>query len=127
MSKKRLLLEVLSILVLVVPNLVYMLCNLQVFKEAHYLALTMVAIIVLCIIGLGALIHFKAKAGIWLAIIGVFVLVMSNISYVAGIALIIEGVCLSLDSYLIKPLVIRLKIKELEENVKSVTYTKSID
>lgn len=127
MSKKRLLLEVLSMLVLVVPNLVYMLCNLQVFKEAHYLALTMVAIIVLCIIGLGALIHFKAKAGIWLSIIGVFVLVMSNISYVAGIALIIEGACLSLDTYLIKPLVVRLKIKELEENGKSVTYTKSID
>lgn len=126
MKKKRILLHILSISLLVAPNLIYLICNLSLFKEAHALALTMVAILVLCVVGLGALLHFKAKAGIWTMIIGAFVLAMSNISYVAGIALIIEGIGLALDGYLIKPLIIKAKIKELEADGKSITYTREI-
>ena len=87
----------------------------------------MIAMLVLAIIGLGALIHFKVKTGVWITILGIVILVMSNISYVAGIALIIEGICLTLDSLIFKPLITAEKIKELEANGKSVTYTKQID
>ena len=127
MKKKRVLLETASISLLTLPNLVYMLCNLPVLKEANVIALTMVSLLVLAIIGLGALVHFKVKAGIWIMIVGIFVLVMSNISYVGGVALIIEGAGLALDAYLIRPIIIREKIKELEANGKSVTYTRNIE
>ena len=126
-KKLRILLETASISSLAIPNLIYMLCNIDVLKEANAIALTMVALLVLSIIGLGALIHFKVKAGIWLMIIGIFVLILSNVSYVAGIALIIEGIGLAIDGYLIRPLIIREKIKELEKNGKSVTYTRNIE
>ena len=126
-NKKKILLESASITSLTLPNLIYMLCNLKVLKEANVIALTMVALLVLSIIGLGALIHFKVKAGIWLMVIGIFVLILSNISYVSGVALLIEGAGLALDGYLIRPLIIREKIKELEANGKSVTYTRNIE
>ena len=100
--KKTILLHLVSIALLVIPNLIYLICNLGLFKEAHALALTMVAIVVLCVIGLGALLHFKVKAGIWVAIMGAFVLSLSNISFVAGIALLIEGVGLAIDGYFIQ-------------------------
>lgn len=127
MKKKKVLLETASISLLTLPNLIYMLCNLSVLKEANVIALTMVSLLVLAIIGLGALVHFKVKAGIWIMIVGLFVLVMSNISYVGGVALIIEGAGLALDAYLIRPIIIREKIKELEANGKSVTYTRNIE
>lgn len=125
--KKKVLLQTASISLLTIPNLIYMLCNLTVLKEANVIALSMVSLLVLAIIGLGALVHFKVKIGIWIMIIGIFVLIMSNISYVGGIALIIEGFGLALDAYLIRPLIVREKIKELEANGKSVTYTRNIE
>lgn len=125
--KKKVLLHILSISLLVIPNLIYLICNSTLLKEVHAIALTLVAIVVLTVVGLGALLHFKAKAGIWVAIIGAFVLAMSNISYVAGIALLIEGIGLAIDAYFIKPILVKIKIKELEEDGKSITYTRSID
>lgn len=125
--KKKVLLQTASISLLTIPNLIYMICNLTVLKEANVIALSMVSLLVLAIIGLGALVHFKVKMGIWIMIIGIFVLIMSNISYVGGIALIIEGFGLALDAYLIRPLIVREKIKELEANGKSVTYTRNIE
>ena len=127
LNKKTILLHILSLITITLPNLIYIICNNKVFKETHYLALTMIAMLVLAIIGLGALIHFKVKTGVWITILGIVILVMSNISYVAGIALIIEGICLTLDSLIFKPLITAEKIKELEANGKSVTYTKQID
>ena len=127
MDKKKLFLEITSIAMLTIPNLIYMLCNINVFKEAHVIALTMLSLIILSIIGLGVLAHFKVKAGIWIIIIGIFMLIMSNLSYVGGIAMIIEGIGLALDSYLIRPLIIKEKIKELEANGKSITYTRNIE
>ena len=124
---KKIWLHILSISLLVFPNLIYLICNVSIFQEAHYIALTLVAILVLSIIGLGALLHFKTKAGVWVMVIGAFVLALSNISYVAGIALIIEGLGLALDAYIIRPLLIKIKIKELEDSGKSVTYTRQID
>lgn len=125
--KKKVLLQTASISLLTIPNLIYMICNLTVLKQANVIALSMVSLLVLAIIGLGALVHFKVKMGIWIMIIGIFVLIMSNISYVGGIALIIEGFGLALDAYLIRPLIVREKIKELEANGKSVTYTRNIE
>lgn len=125
--KKKVLLHILSISLLVIPNLIYLICNSKLLKEVHAIALTLVAIVVLTVVGLGALLHFKAKAGIWVAIIGAFVLAMSNVSYVAGVALLIEGVGLAIDAYFIKPILVKIKIKELEEDGKSITYTRSID
>lgn len=126
-NKRKIFLELASMCFLVLPNLIYMCCNLKAFKEAHVIGLTMVGMLVLSIIGLGALVHFKVKAGIWIMVIGIFILMLSNISYIGGIALIIEGIGLTFDAYLIRPLIIREKIKELEANGKSVTYTRNID
>ena len=125
--KHKVLLSLSSMAILIIPNAIYMGTNISVFKETHAIALTMVSMIVLSIIGLGVLLHFKFNIGVWITIIGAFVLAMSNISYVAGIALLIEGVGITLDGYIIKPLRIKEKIKELEANGKSVTYTRNID
>ena len=126
MSKRRLALHGLSITLLSVPNGVYMLCNVQILKEANAIALTMTALLVLSVIGLGALTHFKTNAGIWCAIVGIFVLSLSNIAYVAGVALIIEGIGIAIDVYAIKPLIKKQKIKEMEANGKQVTYTTEV-
>lgn len=127
MNKKILLLHILSLALLIVPNLVYLICNLNVFKEAHAIALTMVAMVILSCIVIGALLHFRFNMGVWLAIIGAFVLALANISYVAGIGLLIEGVGLIIDGYFIKPIIVNLRTKELEEHGKQVTYTRRID
>lgn len=127
MKKWRILLEIASIALLVIPNLIFLICNIQVFKTAHIVAITMVALVVLSVVGLGAMIHFKVKSGIWMLLIGVFVVAWSNISYYGGIALIIEGVALAIDGYFIRPLIVKQKIKELEANGKSVTYTRNIE
>lgn len=124
---KKFLLNLTSIIILVVPNLIYLFTKIDVIKETHAIALTMVAIVVLSVIGLGVLLHFKFNIGVWITIIGAFVLALSNISYVAGVALLIEGVGITLDGYIIKPLRIRAKVKELEANGKSITYTRRID
>lgn len=127
MNKKILLLHILSLALLIVPNLVYLICNLNVFKEAHAIALTMVAMVILSCIVIGALLHFRFNMGVWLAIIGAFVLALANISYVAGIGLLIEGIGLIVDGYFIKPIIVNLRTKELEEHGKQVTYTRRID
>lgn len=126
MSKKRLALHGLSLSLLTVPNEIYFGINFEILKEANFIALSMTALIVLSIIGIGALTHVKTNAGIWFALIGVFVLSLSNIAYIAGTALIIEGAGITLDGYLLKPLILKEKLKELEENGKSVTYTAEV-
>jgi len=126
MSKKRIAWHALSVSILTVPNLIYLCCNIQILKEANAIALTMSALLVLSIVGMGALAHFKPKSGIWVTLIGVFVLALSNISYVVGIALIIEGSGLAVDGYGIQPMIVKQRIKELEEDGKQVTYTTEI-
>lgn len=126
MSKKRIALHGLSISLLSIPNLTYLGCNFSVIKEANAVALSMTALLILSVVGLGALVHFRADGGIWCALIGIFILSLSNIAYIAGIALIIEGAGISIDSYVIKPLILKEKVKELEANGQSVTYTANI-
>lgn len=126
MSKKRAWLHAASISLLTAPNIIYLSCNFNILREANAIALTMTAMLVLCIVGLGALAHFKANSGIWVTLIGVFILSLSNIAWVAGIALIIEGGGLAIDGYVLKPLITKTKIEELEGNGKQVTYTREI-
>lgn len=126
MSKRRKWLHAGSISLLTVPNLVYLICNGDVLKEANTIALTMTALLVLSVVGLGALAHFKANGGVWATLIGIFVLALSNIAYVAGVALIIEGAGLMVDGYVFKPLIKQAKIKELEDSGKQVTYTRDV-
>lgn len=126
MKKKRIALNAASIGILTAPNLIYMGCNIEILKEANVIALTMTAMLVLSIVGLGALAHFKANAGIWVILIGIFILSLSNIAYVAGVALIIEGGGVAIDNYVIKPQLLKLKIEELKQNGESVTYTASV-
>lgn len=126
MSKKRAWLHTASISLLTAPNIIYLSCNFNIIREANAIALTLTAMLVLSIVGLGALAHFKANSGIWVTLIGVFILSLSNIAWVAGIALIIEGGGLAIDGYVLKPLITKTKIKELEDNGKQVTYTREI-
>lgn len=127
MKWRKFLLHLASIIILVVPNLIYLLTKLDVIKDTHAIALTMVAMVVFSVIGIGVLLHFKFNIGVWITIIGAFVLALSNISYVAGVALLIEGVGITLDGYIFKPLRIRARVKELEKDGKSITYTRRID
>ena len=105
MSKRRKWLNVGSVALLTVPNLIYLICNGDILKEANTIALTMTALLVLSVVGLGALAHFKANGGVWTTLIGIFILALSNIAYVAGVALIIEGAGLLIDGYVLKPLI----------------------
>lgn len=124
MKTKRIILHILSIAFLTIPNLIFLACNYKIIKEVNAISLTMVALITLSIIGIGALTHVKIKGGIWAILIGVFVLAMGNISVVAGIALIIEGAGIALDGYLFKPLIEKIKVKEFEGNGGTITYTR---
>lgn len=126
MSKKRMWLHVASYGLLTAPNLVYLGCNFDILKEANAIALTMTAMIVLSIVGLGALAHIKANTGIWVLLIGVFILALSNIAHVAGMALIIEGAGIGLDGYIMKPAIQKAKVEELKKNGEQVTYTTNI-
>lgn len=126
MSKKRIWLHVASIGLLTVPNMVYLGCNFNIVKEANAVALTMTALLVLSIIGLGALAHFKANGGIWVTLIGIFILSLSNIAWVAGVALVIEGGGLAIDGYLFKPAIKKAKLEEMKKNGESITYTTNI-
>lgn len=126
MGKKRTLLHTASISLLTGPNLLYLGLNASVLKEANAIALTMTAMLTLSIVGLGALAHFKPNTGVWITLIGVFILALSNISYIAGTALIIEGGALAVDGYVLKPLILKAKTEELERDGKTVTYTREI-
>lgn len=127
MSFKRFILHFISILFLTVPNLVYMFTKFDVIKETNAIALTLVAMVVLSCVGIGVLLHFKFNWGVWVALIGAFVLALANISYVAGVALIIEGIGVAINGYIFKPLIIRQKVKELKAHGESITYTRRID
>lgn len=124
MNKKRIVYHILSIFFLTVPNLVYLLCNFNVLKETNIISLTMVAMLILSVIGIGALTHIKLKAGIWTILVGLFMLIMSNISLIGAVALIIEGGGMVIDGYVFKPLIDKSKVKEFEENGGTITYTK---
>ena len=126
MSKRRKLLHSLSIGILTVPNLAYLAFEIPVLKDVNAIALTMTGLIVLSIVGLGALAHFKANGGVWTVLIGAIVLALSNVAWVAGIALMIEGLALAVDGYVIRPAIKKEKIKELEADGKQVTYTTDI-
>lgn len=126
MSKKRIWYHVASIATLTAPNAIYLGCNVQILKEANAVALTMTALLVLAVIGLGALAHFKANMGVWTTLIGIFILSLSNIAWVAGIALIIEGGGLAIDGYVFKPLIHKAKVEELRKNGESITFTEQI-
>lgn len=126
MSKKRVLLNTASISMLTAPNLLYLGCNFNVLREANIIALSMTAMLILSIVGLGALTHVKANNGVWVTLIGIFILALSNISYIAGVALIIEGGGIALDGYVFKPLILKTKTEEIEKNGGTVTYTREI-
>lgn len=126
MSKGRLWLNVGAYSTLIAPNLIYLGCNVTVLKEANAIALTMTAMLVLSIIGIGALTHIKMNNGIWIALIGVFILALSNIAYVAGVALLIEGGAICVDGYVFKPLIIKQKMRELKKNGEQVIYTTEV-
>lgn len=126
MGKKRILLHTASIGILTTPNLIYLGCNFDILKEANAVALSMTALMILAIVGLGALAHFKANSGIWVTLIGIFILALSNISWVAGVALIIEGMGLAIDGYVVRPQIKKAKLEELKKNGESVTYTTNI-
>lgn len=126
MGKKRAWLHTASISILSIPNLVYLGCNFDVLKEANAVALSMTAMLVLAIVGLGALAHIKANAGVWVLLIGVFILALSNIAYIAGVALIIEGGGIAVDGYVLKPLIQKAKVEELKNNGEQITYTTTV-
>lgn len=126
MSQKRAWLHVASIATLTAPNMIYLGCNFNVLKEANAIALSFTALLILSIVGLGALSHWKPKGGIWVTLIGIFVMALSNIAYIAGLALIIEGGGIALDNYLFAPLIKKQKIKELKENGEQVSYTTEV-
>lgn len=126
MSKKRVWLHVASIGLLTAPNMIYLGCNFDILKEANAVALTMTALLVLAVVGLGALAHFKANGGIWVTLIGIFILSLSNIAWVAGVALVIEGGGLAIDGYLFKPAIKKAKLEEMKKNGESITYTTNI-
>ena len=126
MSKKRAILTTSAVGVLTAPNLIYLGCNFNVLKEANAVALSMTALLILAIVGLGTLAHFKANKGIWIILIGIFILSLSNIAYVAGIALLIEGTGLAFNGYVLDPLILKEKLRELEANGEHVTYTREV-
>ena len=126
MSKKRIWLHVTSILILSVPNLTYLGFNFDILKEANAIALTMSALLILAVVGVGVLAHIKFNSGVWALLIGIFVLALSNVAYIAGFALIIEGAGLALDGYVFKPLIKKAKIQELKDKGENVTYTEQI-
>lgn len=126
MSKKRIWLHVASVSTLSVPNLIYLGVNFEILKEANAIALTMSALLILAVVGVGVLAHMKVNGGVWALLIGIFVLSLSNIAYIAGFALIIEGGGLALDGYLLKPMIEKQKIKELKEKGENVTYTTKV-
>lgn len=126
MSKKRIWLHTTSILILSVPNLTYLGFNFDVLKEANAIALTMSALLILAVVGVGVLAHIKFNSGVWALLIGIFVLALSNVAYIAGFALIIEGAGLALDGYVFKPLIKKAKIQELKDKGENVTYTEQI-
>lgn len=126
MSKKRIWLHVASLSILSVPNLVYLGVNFDILKEANTIALTMSALLILAVVGVGVLAHMKVNGGVWALLIGIFVLSLSNIAYIAGFALIIEGAGLALDGYVFKPLIKKQKIQELKDKGENVTYTEQV-
>lgn len=126
MSKKRIWLHTASIGFLTAPNMIYLGCNFDILKEANTIALTMTAMLVLSIVGLGSLAHFKANSGVWVTVIGIFILSLSNIAWIAGMALLIEGGGLVVDGYLFRPLLEEIKLKELEKSGRKITYTREI-
>lgn len=126
MKRKRIWLHVASISILSVPNLTYLGFNFDILKEANAIALTMSALMILAVVGVGVLAHIKFNAGVWALLIGIFVLALSNIAYIAGYALLIEGAGLALDGYVFKPLIKKEKIKELKESGEHVVYTDKI-
>lgn len=126
MSKRRIWLHVASVSILSVPNLTYLGVNFEILKEANAIALTMSALLILAVVGVGVLAHMKVNSGVWALLIGIFVLSLSNIAYIAGFALIIEGGGLALDGYLLKPMIEKQKIKELKEKGENVTYTTKV-
>lgn len=126
MSKKRIWLHTTSILILSVPNLTYLGFNFDILKEANAIALTMSALLILAVVGVGVLSHIKFNSGVWALLIGIFVLALSNVAYIAGFALIIEGAGLALDGYVFKPLIKKAKIQELKDKGENVTYTEQI-
>lgn len=126
MSKKRLWLNIGAYSTLIAPNLIYLGCNVNILKEANAIALTMTAMLVLSIIGIGALTHVKMNTGIWVMLIGIFILALSNIAYVAGVAILIEGGAVCVDGYVFKPLITKQKMKELNDNGEQVVYTREI-
>jgi uncharacterized membrane protein YpjA len=126
MKRKRIWLHVASVSILSVPNLTYLGLNFDILKEANAIALTMSALMILAVVGVGVLAHIKFNAGVWALLIGIFVLALSNIAYIAGYALLIEGAGLALDGYVFKPLIKKEKIKELKEKGENVVYTDKI-
>ena len=126
MSKKRIWLHVASLSILSVPNLIYLGVNFDILKEANAIALTMSALLILAVVGVGVLAHIKVNGGVWALLIGIFVLALSNVAYVAGFALMIEGAGLALDGYIFKPLIKKQKIQELKDKGENVTYTEQV-
>ena len=123
MGKKRLWYHMISLSLLTVPNLTYLGVNFDIVKEANAISLTMTALLILSVVGFGAATHIDVNKGVWALLIGVLVVSLSNISYIVGIALIIEGAGIAIDGYVMKPLIEIEKVKEKSEHGTESTTT----
>lgn len=123
MGKKRLWYHMISLSMLTVPNLTYLGINFDIVKEANAISLTMTALLILSVVGFGAATHIEVNKGVWALLIGVLVVSLSNISYIVGIALIIEGAGIAIDGYVMKPLIEVEKAKEKSEHGTESTTT----
>lgn len=117
----------LSYILLLVPILVYSICNVDKLTKNNVIGLSLAGFIILSLVLLAVLVKIKVKAGVWLCIVAIVLLVMQDITAVLGYGLLCVGGGLILSEYIMKPITEHYKEAYYKDEGKTITYSKNID
>ena len=126
-KKKYWIMQAVSIIVILTPIIVFASVSGGSLTGKQWLGLTMSGLIILSLVLLALMIKVKIRAGVWLLMTACVMLVLQNLGYILGMGLLMVGLGLTIDAYLIRPLILKYKRGMLKDNGETVTFSQRID
>lgn len=125
--KKYILFSILGFIVMIVPVLIYNLCNWNAFVDITATKFTFTFLIALSMLGLAALTKTKKKTFVWLMVIGVMLAIFGTAGVQIGCSLLIIGSSMIIDQFVLNKLALKYKEAWYNESGRTITYTRNIE
>lgn len=118
---------IIEFIVLIFPLLIYAIFNAKNFTKETTIGLSITGVIIIAILGIVLMCKVKLKGGVYILITAIIILILQDITTVLGTGLLIGGISLSIDGYIINPVKQYYKGMYYDSTGRKVVYSKKLD